>query len=186
MCAFEITGAFVPSFQCSYFIWPVVNINKHYKALSNIPFMFSPSVQYSHSYCATQWRTLGVWWTWQQVIGGDCSSFGDWQETRGLHTERHTFKWQLQKTKKHWHNPQHFSMFLMKITDTGMSTVPVGVESVSVSVLLLRSNLWLPPSSSEAMVLWMFWYLQNKWRTKLLLACEVCELVFKGVSAPFT
>lgn len=45
---------------------------------------------YSHSYCATQWRTLGVWWTWQQETGGDCSSFGDWQETRALNTKRHT------------------------------------------------------------------------------------------------
>lgn len=44
----------------------------------------------------------------------------------------------------------------------GLSAVPVWVESGSVSVLLLRSVLWLPPLSSVAIVLCMFWYLHNK------------------------
>lgn len=42
-----------------------------------------------------------------------------------------------------------------------LNTVPVCVESASGSVLPLSSGLRLPQSSSVAMVLWMFWYLQE-------------------------
>lgn len=41
-------------------------------------------------------------------------------------------------------------------------SAPDGGASGSVSVLLLRSSLGFPQSSSVAMVLWMFWYLQRE------------------------
>lgn len=76
-----------------------------------------------------------------------------------------------------------------------LSTVPVWGDSESVSVLPLRSNLWLPPSSSVAMVLWMFWYLQkpkvvllqeHEDGTRLFLWLVKYHWVWKRISAPFT
>lgn len=64
---------------------------------------------------------------------------------------------------------KHLLVLQMKVlvcSSVSTKPVPGGAESESVSVLLLRSNLWPPPSSSVAMVLWMLWYLQKHegWR----------------------
>lgn len=56
---------------------------------------------------------------------------------------------------------QERDLFLIHIKNKPCD-VPVGGESDSFSVLLLLSNLGPPPSSSVAMVLWMFWYLQKQ------------------------
>lgn len=62
----------------------------------------------------------------------------------------------------------------------GLSAAPVWGASGSVSVLLLLSNLGVPQSSSVAMVLCIFWYLQHEGGTSLFPSWMfMC-------SAPFT
>lgn len=90
---------------------------------------------------------------------------------------------------EHEHYPTNsrrelFSLFCSKHAKAGMmrmklSSAPDWGGSESVSVLLLLSSLWLPPSSSVAIVLWIFWYLQKikkksalVWRWDVLVSLD--------------